>query len=248
VRIIELGLLLPLLLACGVAGHAVSSRVLKAVLWSWAPLATGEPESAAYERHVYHTSSRAMLEVAAAAAASGFVLWLAVATGIGALAALALLAFAGALGLDLLRWERVAVSANYLWFQRGWRSTVHQVAMENIRDLSVEESEGRVLTLRRGKGSRLVRLKVRMKDRRVVALPKTDLATGAPSVQRVAEQLRLRLAHLRGKAGGRPGLRPDATAEAPSDQAVQDDELRIALLRLRRNASAQQLARMAPPT
>mgnify|MGYP002141142635 CR=1 FL=1 len=37
--------------------------------------------------------------------------------------------------LDLRRWERVAVSANNLWFQRGLGQKVHQVALENIRDV-----------------------------------------------------------------------------------------------------------------
>lgn len=246
VRIIELGLLLPFLVAIGVAAHAALARVLKAVLGSWAPLASGEPQSAAYERRVYHTAERAMLEVVGAAGASGALLWAAIASGRPGWWPLALLAFALACALDLLRWERVAVSAGYLWFQRGWRSTVHQVALENIRDCSVEESDGRAPTLRHPRRNRLVRLQVRMKDKRVVALPKTDAARGRAEVAAVAEQLRLRLAHLRGRAGGRPGLRPEATAEAPADQAAQDDELRVALLRLRQKAAARRLAEGAP--
>ena len=42
VKILQLALLLPFLLAFGVAGHALLSRIVKAVLWSWSPLASGE--------------------------------------------------------------------------------------------------------------------------------------------------------------------------------------------------------------
>ena len=41
----------------------VLARAVKAVLWSWSPLATGEPEAATYERRVYHTADRRCCEM-----------------------------------------------------------------------------------------------------------------------------------------------------------------------------------------
>lgn len=245
-RILQLGLLLPFLLAFGVAAHAALSRVVKAVLWAWSPLATGEPQAAVYERRVYHTAEGAMRLVIGVAAASGAVLWGAIASGHAAYWPLALATLLGALALDLSRWERVAVSPGYLWFQRGYGRTVHQVAMENIRDASVEESDGHGWTLRHGRRNRLVRLSVRMNDKRVVALPKTDAAGGLQPVQAMAEQLRVTLAHLHQRAAGRPGLRPEASAATDEARAVQDDELRRALLRLRRSAAEQRAAAKPP--
>jgi hypothetical protein len=247
VKIVQHALMLPFLLALGVAGHAALSRALKAVLWSWAPLATGEPQSAAYERQVYHTADRPMQEVVALAAAAGLLLWLALVTGHVAWWPLPLAVFVAALGLDLLRWERVAVSANHLWFQRGWHGRVHQVALENIRDVNVSETDGHALTLRHGRRGRLVRLAVRMSDRRVVALPKTDAANGAPAVAAVAHQLRLRLAHLRDRAARRLDVRPALTSATPEATAEQDRQLRLALLRLRQAAAAQRQLRAEAP-
>jgi len=247
VKIVQLGLLLPFLLAFGIAGHASLSRMVKAVLWSWSPLATGEPEAAVYERRVYHTADRPMLEVVGLAAASGFVLWIGVVSGWLVLWAVAFAMFGASLVLDLVRWERVAVSASNLWFQRGYRGRVHQVALENIRDVAVEESEGSGFTIRRGRDNRLVRLTVRMKDKRVVALPKTDAADGVEAVEGVANQLRLRLQQLRDRHGGSRGLRPAATGASSEAVALQDDELRRALLRLRQHAAAARPVKAASP-
>src|SRR5262249_54410782 len=135
-----------------------------------------------------------------------------------------------AVTVDVLRWERVAASAQNLWFQRGYRNRVHQVALENIRDVSVEETEGEGITLGHGRSNRLVRLSVRMKDKRVVALPKTDAAGGLEAVEAVANHVRLRIAQLRD--AGKRAVRP-----ASAQVAAQDDELRHALIRLRRNAA-----------
>jgi len=239
VKILQLALLLPFLLAFGVAGHALLSRIVKAVLWSWSPLASGEPEAATYERRVYHTADRQMLEVIGVAAASGLVLWVAVLTGWTSLWALAFATLGGAVVLDVLRWERVAISAHNLWFQRGWRSNVHQVALENIRDLSIEETPAGGFTLRHGTRNRLVRLSVRMADKRVVALPKTDAASGADGVEAVAEHLRMRIAQLRDRDAAKRGARP-ATGAAPADAPAADEvELRRALKLLRHGAASQ---------
>jgi hypothetical protein len=181
-----------------------------------------------------------MLEIVGMAAGAGLVLWIGVATGWGILWAAAFVLLGVTVTVDVLRWERVAVSAHNLWFQRGYRNRVHQVALENIRDASVEESEGHGITLRHGRDNRLVRLTVRMKDKRVVALPKTDAGGGVEAVEKVANHLRMRIAQVRDSESGKRGLRPAATGAAAEALAAQEDELRHALIRLRRNAADQQ--------
>ena len=240
VKILSLLLALPFLLALGVAAHALLSRAVKAVLWSWSPLATGEPEAFTYDRRVYHTADVAMMQVVALAGAAGLLWWLGMAADSGWLWAAGGLVLAGALALDLVRWERVAASANNLWFQRGFGRNVHQVALENIRDLSVEESDARGFTLRHGTRNRLARLQLRMRDKRVVALPKTDAHGGLDAVEAVANHLRLRLRQLEDRqAMKRSSKEASAAAQAAAEQPPQgDDELRLALQRLRKGALA----------
>jgi hypothetical protein len=235
VKTLQLALALPFLLALGIAGHALLARAVKAVLWAWSPLATGEPEAATYERRVYHTADRRMLEIIGVAAGAGFVLWLALLLDWGLLWAAGFMALGGAVLLDVLRWERVAASAHNLWFQRGFHSTVRQVALENIRDVSVEESEAHGFTLRHGMTNRFVRLSVRMADKRVVALPKTDAFTGLDAVEAVANHLRLRLQHMR----DRDRSRQTGTQAAPEPTKAQEAELRRALRKLRQQGAAQ---------
>jgi hypothetical protein len=240
VKLYQLVLALPFMLAFGLACHAAISRGVKAVLWAWSPLASGEPEAATYERRVYHTADIAMLQVVVAAAASGLPWWLALATGSGLWAWAGVLAIGAVVAFDVLRWERVAVSAQNLWFQRGFRGKVHQVVLENIRDLSVEEAPTGGFTLRHGRHNRLVRLQVRMKDKRVIALPKTDASAGTEAVEAVANHLRMRLQQFRDKdrparepAGGcalasrlrrgrrpAPGARPAARRQRPQGRGA----------------------------
>jgi hypothetical protein len=241
VKWLQLLLALPFLAAIGLALHAVLARGVKAVLWSWAPLATGEPEAATYERRVYHTADRPMLFVLAAAVGAGLLMWLGLASGWALLWWLGALGVVGAVALDVLLWERVAVSAHNLWFQRGFRNKVHQVDLENIRDLSVEESESRSFTLRHGTRNRLVRLSVRMHDKRVVALPKTDAHGGFEAVEAVANFLRMRLQQIRDRAlsRGRPAVHQLPPAGAlVADATPQEEDLRRALARLRAQAAA----------
>lgn len=230
---------LPFALAFGLAAHALLSRAVKLVLWAWSPLASGEPEAATYERRVYHTADKRTMQIAAAAAVSGLP-WLVALAGGGALWWwLGMLAVAGVIAFDVISWERVAISAHYLWFQRGFRGKVHQVALENIRDGSVEETEARGFTLRYGTQNRLVRLQVRLSDKRVIALPKTDARSGHESVESVSNFLRMRLQQLRDQETqrGRRALKAQldlppvpASTDAPG---VDDDELQRELAKLR---------------
>ncbi len=239
---LTLVLTLPMSAAAAVGTHVLASRAVKAVLWSTSPLSVGEPQAYTYERNVYRTAEAEPLQVVGVAIATGVIAWLAGATGSGWLWLLAVLAWAGTLGLDLLYWERVAVSANNLWFQRGLGQTVHQVAFENIRDVAVEERDAKGFTLRHGTRNRVCRLQVRMNDKRVVALPKTDAHSGLDDVEQVANQLRQRLRQLEGKdALQQSAARADAViAEAAARPQAEGDEaeLRRALRRLRRSATA----------
>jgi len=232
----------PFALAFGLGAHALVSRGVKLVLWAWSPLASGEPEAATYDRRVYHTADKPMMQVAGAAALAGLP-WLVAMAGGGALWFwLGVLALAAVVAFDVLLWERVAVSAHYLWFQRGFKGKVHQVAMENIRDGSVEETEARGFTLRHGTHNRLARLQVRLSDKRVIALPKTDAHAGLESIESVGNYLRMRLQQIRDQETqrGRRNLKaqldlpPDAPAEVPS---AADDELQRELAKLRLQAA-----------
>jgi hypothetical protein len=240
VKTYQLALALPFSLAFGVAGHAVLSRGVKAVLWAWAPLASGEPEAARYEREVLPTADLPMMQIVAGAAAAGLVFWLALATGSSLIWLASFAAMAGVIVVDVLRWERVAVSGHNLWFQRGFRGKVHQVVLDNIRDASIDESEARGFTLRHGTHNRMVRLQVRMNDKRLIALPKTDGHSGRESVESVANFLEMRLQQIRDRDPARkPRLadlppRPAAVSEAV---AAQDEDLRRALARLRKHAA-----------
>jgi len=192
-------LMLPFLVAFAVAGHIGLGRGAKALAASFHPLASGELEIGGYERRVYGTSDRAMLEVVAAALAAGLVMWLGVALSLGWLTALGVLGVLGAVAFDMSRWERVAVSASYVWFQRGFGRKVHQVAIENIRDVSVVEEDGTLPTLRHLNHNRVCRLLMRMTDKRAVALPKTDADESLDAVENAANQIRARLQTLNDK-------------------------------------------------
>lgn len=233
-------LTLPMSLAGAMAGHVLAARAVKAVLWSVSPLAEGEPQAFSYERDVWRTAEPGAMQVVGAAAGAGLLFWIAGLAHSWWLVALALLAWGGAVAFDLLSWQRVAVSANNLWFQRGLGQTVHQVAFENIRDVAVEERDEGWFTLRRGRKNRVCRLQVRMKDKRVVALPKTDAHTGLTDVEEVANQLRQRLRHLEDRESIRRSQAKgsEAAQEAAAQPPAEEDELKRALRKLRRGALA----------
>lgn len=240
VNTLTLVLTLPMSVAAAMGTHFLAARATKAVLWSANPLAVGEPQAYTYERDVYQTAEPATMQIVALAAGTGLLAWLAGVQGSSWLWLLAAVCWAATLALDLVRWERVAVSANNLWFQRGLGQTVHQVAFENIRDVAVEEKEARGFTLRHGVRNRVCRLQVRMKDKRIVALPKTDAVSGLSSVEEVANQLRQRLRHLEERMSvQRSSDEGSRAARAAAEQPPGDEaELRRALRRLRRGALA----------
>jgi hypothetical protein len=235
-------LLLPVFLALGVALHAVVARAAKAVIAAARPLATGEPEIAGYARRVYHTADPQMLQVIAVALGSGLLLWAAALTTSGWAWLLGVLAVGGAVGLDLLWWHRVAVSGESVWFQRGLQHTVHQVAIENIREVSVDEAEADVLTLRRGRNARVARVVLHLRDGTQAPLPKTDADGGLEEVEEVANQIRARQVHLSGRdalsRAESEAARNAAAAAAASDPTSATAQQREALRKLRQKALA----------
>ncbi|WP_457333195.1 hypothetical protein [Rhizobacter sp. P5_C2] len=208
-------LMLPFLVAFAVAGHILIGRGAKALTASFQPLASGELELAGYDRNVYGTSDRAMLEVVVVPFVAGLVIWLGVALSFGWLIFVGILGVLGAVAFDMARWERVGVSANYVWFQRGVTGKVHQVAIENIRDVSVVEEDGTLPTLRHFNRNRVCRLLMRMTDKRAVALPKTDAETQLEAVENAANQIRWRLQALLDKQNDKRG---DKRADRPAGE------------------------------
>lgn len=235
--------LLLLALAAGVGLHAFAARACKAVIASMRPLATGEHQSFGYERFVYHTAEPAVQKVVLIALGGGLAGWLAWLSGWELLWWLAVAVLAAAVVFDLLNWERVASSASWLWFQRGLRGTVHQVALDNIRDLVVDEEEAPGLTLRNlvpGARNTVCRLRLRLADKRVVALPRTDAARGLADVEAVANHLRLRKqqATERGALADSAEAATQAVREVGESPSSVDRALAAELKRLRRGALA----------
>ena len=228
--------------------HWFVSRVAKAVAWSAAPLATGEAEAFRYERRVHHTAHTEMLQIIALALCGGLLFWCALQWGPRWLWMLGLLVVAAAVALDLLWWERVSVTANFLWSQRGVRGEVTQVAIENIQDLSVEEADVRGFTFLHGTHNRLCRLQLQLADKDPVELPWTDAYTGLDEVETMANHVRARQM-IR---GDRQSLEQSArrATEAARAAAAQppsrDAELVRELKRLRKGALAPDVPKAAP--
>ncbi|MET0335640.1 MAG: hypothetical protein ABW190_15315 [Rhizobacter sp.] len=231
------------MLAIAVAGHVLLSRAAKAIAAAARPLATGEPEVGGYERRVYGTADRAMLEVVGVVLAAGLVMWVGLTWNWGWVGFLGFLVLLGAVGLDMARWEHVTASANYVWFQRGFGRKVHQVAIENIRDVSVSESDVKGFTPRHLNRNRTCRLNMRMNDKRVVALPKTDAYGELEAVETLANHIRTRQQLMGDRAAvKRSGDEGSATAARVAEQpATSDRELMRELKRLRQKAQSPEL-------
>ena len=234
-------------LAVGV--HAAIGRTLKAIFSSVTPLASGAPEASGYQRSIYGTPGSATSQIVGLVLVAGLLLGLGITLGNGWVGSAGLLVLVVAIGLDLQRWERVAASADWVWFQRGFGQKVHQVAIENIRDISVQEDDAPGFTLRHGSRNRVCRLNLRMNDKRIVALPKTDAHVDLDAVETVANHIRSRQELMQELASRRPGgarapqaPEPDSVppVDTPADDA--DREMQRALRRLRRQAAAGQPA------
>lgn len=240
------GLMLPVALAFGVALHAVIARFVKAVLAASRPLASGELEACGYERLVYHTAAPQLLAVVGVALGAGALMWLGYLSGWGWLGGLGLLVVLGAVGLDLWWWERVTAGGSYLWFQRGLRGHVHQVLIDNIAEITVDESEVGGFTLRHGRHNAVCRLHLRLQDKSLIALPKTDAHAGLAEVEAVANHLRARQQQAADRRSlSDAEMRAErAAAEAATAKPSRDAAMLLELKRLRKQALAVEL----PPT
>jgi hypothetical protein len=238
------------LVALALGLHAVLAAAVKGVLSAARPLTGSEPTTASYERRVHSTADPAALQVLGAAAAAGLVAWLGVAVGSGWFWLLGALALAGAVALDLVRWERVATSPVALYVQRGIAGEPRRIRFEDVLDLRVEESDSRVFTLRGGLNNRVARLWLRLPDQKALALPVTDADRGLEGVEAVANQIRSRKAQMdsrqdmaRAEAEAARAAR-DAALAGPSADAEQ----RLALQRLRQKALAPDTPTRPTPT
>ena len=223
---------LPAGIVLAVVAHVLLARALKTLLAAVMPLASGAPEAAGYQRSVYGTASRQTLEIVGAILLAGLLCGWGVMAGSGWIIGAGVVALIVAHALDVHRWERVAASADCVWFQRGFGQKVYQVAIDNIRDVSVHDEEAAGFTLRHGLRNRLCRLRLRMADKRVVALPKTDALVDLGHVESVANHIRSRQQLMVELSARRQG-----GADVPPSLSADDKAMLRELKKLRRAAS-----------
>jgi hypothetical protein len=231
---------LPLVLALAVGLHALVGRAVKVLLGAIKPLASGEEEAVAYQRDVYGSTERAMLEVVGLVLGAGLLVWLGTTVAPGWLAAIGVALLGAALALDLRRWERATASANFVWFQRGLGHKVHQIAIENIRDVAVQEDDAHGFTLRHGPRNRVCRVHLRMHDKRVVSLPRTDALRRLDDVEALANHVRARQQVIDQQESMARAGRDSSTTTQPSAHELtpEERELRRKLKHLRSQATA----------
>jgi hypothetical protein len=126
------------------------------------------------------------------------------------------------------------------------------LAIDNIRDLAVDEEDDPGLTLRSlipGRRNTVCRLRLRLQDKRIVALPRTDAARGLADVESVANHVRLR----KQQAADQNALASSTEAasravrEALDAEPSLDREMVAELKRLRKKALAPDLPPAAHP-
>ena len=250
VGVLGTALQLPIYLALAIGVHVLLSRIAKWLAGAILPLATGEEEAVRYERNVYGTAERDVLEVVALVLGAGVVIWLGATFAPRWLAHSGVVLLLASVGMDLLRWERATASANFVWFQRGLRHKVHQIAIENIHDVVVHEENVRGFTLRHGVHNRTCRVQLRMNDQHLVSLPRTDAQQGLDDVETLANHVRARRQMI-GEHDklNRAGSDSDHAAATPGRTLTEAErEMRRELKRLRSQAGAPDVpAAVKPP-
>ncbi len=239
--VIGIALKLPLMLALAVGAHVAIGRVAKWLAGAISPLASGEEEAVRYQRDVYGTPEREVLEVAGIVLGAGVLLWAGTTVAPGWLTTFGVVLLLAAVVLDLQRWERATASANFVWFQRGLGRKVHQIAIENIADVAVQEEDVDAFTLRHGRRNRMCRVHLRMNDKRVVSLPRTDAHRALDDVETLANHVRARQQiigeqeHLARAGRDSRGV----TVPPPArERSAEEREMRRELKRLRSQALA----------
>jgi hypothetical protein len=231
---------LPLMLALAIGAHVLLGRIAKWLAGAISPLATGEEEAVRYQRDVYGSVEREVLEVVGVVLAGGVLLWLGSTFAPSWLINFGVVLVLAAVVLDLLRWERASASANFVWFQRGLTRKVHQVAIENVHDVSVQEEDTRGFTLRHATNNRMCRVHLRLKDKTIVSLPRTDAHRLLDDVETLANHVRARQQML-GEHDklNRAGRDSGVTTQAPGRVLTDEErEMRRELKRLRSQALA----------
>lgn len=239
--VIGIALRLPLMLALAVAAHVALGRVAKWLAGAISPLASGEEEAVRYQRDVYGTPERDLLEVVGVVLGAGALLWAGTTVAPTWLTTFGVVLLLAAVGLDLQRWERATASANFVWFQRGLGRKVHQIAIENIHDVAVQEEDVGGFTLRHGRRNRICRVHLRMNDKRVVSLPRTDANRSLDDVETLANHVRARQQIMGEQENlARAGRESrGATVPPPARElSLEERELRRELKRLRSQALA----------
>ncbi len=237
---------LPMMLALAVGAHVLLGRIAKWLAGAISPLATGEEEAVRYQRDVYGSVEREVLEVVGVVLAGGVLMWLGSTFAPNWLINFGVVLVLAAVVLDLLRWERASASANFVWFQRGLTRKVHQVAIENIHDVSVQEEDTRGFTLRHATNNRMCRVHLRLNDKTIVSLPRTDAHRLLDDVETLANHVRARQQMI-GEHDklNRAGRDSGVTTQAPGRVLTDEErEMRRELKRLR----GQALAPDVPPT
>lgn len=231
-----LTLLVMLVLVTGV--QRLLSRLIRAVLLSYAPLSGDHSDSVVYHRSLLTPGDVDNRVIWAFITASGVFTWLAL-RGDGRWGWPAFLALLGALAWDLWTWERAAVSVRRVSWRRGWKKSVRRVPVSQVADVVVAEKPlpwlGGILGHRLG--SCHLRLQLYTGD--AVRLPRTSALTDAALLEDVANFLRLQMGaadeEKRRNAQERKRRREPGTALPESEQ----EELRLRLLQLRREGGSE---------
>ncbi|HET7862769.1 MAG TPA: hypothetical protein VFL86_00035 [Burkholderiaceae bacterium] len=230
-----LTLLVMLVLVAGV--QRLLSRLIRAVLLSYAPLSGDHSDSVVYHRSLLTPGDVDNRVIWALITAGGVFTWLAV-RGNARWGWLAVLALLGALAWDLWTWERAAVSVRRVSWRRGWRKSVRRVPVSQVADVVVAEKPLPWLggTLGHRLGSCHLRLQLYTGD--AVRLPRSSALTDATLLEDVANFLRLQMGaadeEKRRNAQERRRRREPGTPLPESEQ----EELRLRLQQLRQDGGS----------
>ncbi len=236
------GLLLRFLLMLGAAivAHVLLARAAKWIASAVAPLASGEEEAVRYQRGVYGTADRGARDIVILVLVAGVLMGLGATFAPRWLVAVGAGLVVGAVVLDMLRWERASASANFVWFQRGYQRKLHQIAIENIRDVAVHEEEAPGFTLLHGRRNRICRVHLKLHDKTIVSLPRTDAARALDDVEALANHVRARMQLLTERKSIERAERDSDMAPLAAEPMLSPEEraLRQELKRVRRQARA----------
>ncbi len=230
---------LPLMLALAIGAHVLLGRIAKWLAGAISPLATGEEEAVRYQRDVYGSVEREVLEVVGVVLAGGVLLWLGSTFAPSWLINFGVVLVLAAVVLDLLRWERASASANFVWFQRGLTRKVHQVAMERARRVSAGRRHARLHASPRSEQPHVPGAPAPERQSHG-SLPRTDAHRLLDDVETLANHVRARQQML-GEHDklNRAGRDSGVTTQAPGRVLTDEErEMRRELKRLRSQALA----------